>query len=1628
MKEIIHKMKNMKQNVCLLAAALLAMSLPVKADNWMSRLPDNMYAALLSIPGAHDAATGSGFPTNGQILTLTLNGQVGPLCAQTQDIDMATQWSLGVRAFDLRPYVNDDTLNVNHGIVQTNLDFDEAMYLLRDSLKANPTEFAFIHLLYADDFDDDATEYKELLLDLLESDELKDYLIDFRRDLTVGDMRGKILIMSRDKYDSSPVGAFMTGWAGYIDWSAQTSGTIYGAGSDDMASSPLYMQDYSDTTDDGAEDDKVEAIETMLNFSTTQEVEDEDDIVWVFNFASAYADELSLFGYDLSLSDGYRENATYTHPAIIEYFQNNDPGPTGIVLCDYIGVDESVGSYADEDGNYTTYKTRGKEVLDTIINNNFNYLESICRPIYSKATNYITRILTLVENGEETINEECADVAEEYIAKLEVIRDSMEQLQAEADSLYAGYVITEEFEIDYSAARKEINAIIDEAEEAQALYDKQASGLLFQHRFASLYDESGTYEGTLGGSATLDTISGVTVVDLGESNGYFSFGSDVGEIIASLDSAYTISLNVFVSEDNSTIGSDGNFVFNFGNSSSSGYIFFGANTCRVSITQTNYGGEQTVNVGSALDKGEWINLVYRQDNTTGTIFINGEEKAEGTVSLHPSDLGNTTQNWLGRSPYSGDVYLVGAIYSDVRIYNIALPDDSVALLNETDDLIALRSEATTEALEELIASLDFDFSDVRSDIDFQTSFDNGITGSWASSDTTLIANNGQVTRPDVGSSDATCTLTLTLTLNGQSETIEYEATVKAQTSDADAVLTDIGDITLDGNLNNLSSDLTLASSTTEGSIIIWESDNEDYLTSTGKLVKLSSSGDERVTLTLTATAYKGEESASRTFDITIAYQDSCSYYLFIYFPSNDDENLYYALSNDGYNFTPLNNGQMVMASDTVAIKKGIRDPHILRGEDGKFYMVATDMRCADGWSSNRGIVMYKSDDMINWTHSTVNFPDRFADEWSAVTRVWAPETIWDPNYENEDGSLGRYLVYYSLLTSDGSLDYDKIYYSYANDDFTDLLTDPVYFYDRGSATIDGDIIFFDKDSLYHMIYKNEGEGGICQVTAKTLTAAEGEEPGSQWGDPSDPLQQTSVAVEGGGLYKLIASDEWVLMYDCYNSGYYQFCVTTDFETFTLVAQTTTSGAFTPRHGTVLPITAAEAQALVEAFPSDDLDEITLGSRGTSLKNDEAYWADDDTYYIPARHGTDLSAVDPMLYSTPGVEITPEGEQNFSDGAVTYTLAASWLNESKQVNVEIATEANPVIDDFLAEPEIIWSNQTGRFYIYPTTDGTNEPATIQAYSSANLVDWQLEDTILNVADIDFAGTALTSPAAEEIADEDYTYYIYYLTGDNIGVTSATSPIGPFRSHTQVTESAGNPDVFTDSTSAQSYLYWGEEELTVALLNDMTGYSETVSITPNTDEQLYGNDVNVFCRNGVYYFLWSVDDDASEDFHVAYGTSDAADNTITLADEPVILQSDTANKIYGPGRCSVIRVPGTDDWYIAYQRIATDYLDNEPEIHHEVCIDRLEFDADGNIIAVTPTRTGIDAVDMTNYILSNMGITTAIETAAPAESEVISVTYYSLGGINLGSTQPSARGLYIKVERKADGSVKSTKFMK
>lgn len=107
-------------------------------------------------------------------------------------------------------------------------------------------------------------------------------------------------------------------------------------------------------------------------------------------------------------------------------------------------------------------------------------------------------------------------------------------------------------------------------------------------------------------------------------------------------------------------------------------------------------------------------------------------------------------------------------------------------------------------------------------------------------------------------------------------------------------------------------------------------------------------------------------------------------YLFVYFEGKGEgrlqEHFRFAISTDAVNWKSLNRNMPIIASDTISKSGGIRDPHILRGEDGKtFYIVATDMNTVKyGWGTNPGIVLMKSTDLIHWQHSYIELAKAFS--------------------------------------------------------------------------------------------------------------------------------------------------------------------------------------------------------------------------------------------------------------------------------------------------------------------------------------------------------------------------------------------------------------------------------------------------------------------------------------------------------------------------------------------------------------------------------------------------------------------------------------------------------------------------
>lgn len=606
-------------------------------------------------------------------------------------------------------------------------------------------------------------------------------------------------------------------------------------------------------------------------------------------------------------------------------------------------------------------------------------------------------------------------------------------------------------------------------------------------------------------------------------------------------------------------------------------------------------------------------------------------------------------------------------------------------------------------------------------------------------------------------------------------------------------------------------------------------------------------------------------------------------YLFTYFTGNyiDDEAICFAVSKDGYTFRALNHNRPVIDSKVISSTGGVRDPHILRCEDGKtFYMVVTDMVCGNGWDSNRAMVLLKSTDLVTWSHSVINIQKRYPNQ-EYLKRVWAPQTIYDRE-------KGRYMVYWSMKYQDGP---DVIYYAYANDEFTDLVTDPkaLFLPREKKSCIDGDIVY--KDGTYYLFYKTEGHGdGIRVATTRSLTSG-------QWEESDDYKQQTPESVEGAGTFKLIGQDKYILMYDVYKKGGYQFCETTDLQHFTAVDDKVDMN-FHPRHGTVIPITQEEYDRVV----------------------------------------------------------------------------ARWGVSEKQYH-------NPVLPGFHADPEVLYSEKKNRYYIYSTTDGLEGWGGwyFTVFSSNDLKKWRNQGIMLDTHSEQVpwaAGNAWAPSVIEKKEGDSYRYYFYYSArpldggGKQIGVAVADRPEGPFKDlgHPIITASPIgrgqqiDVDVFMDPATGKYYLYWGNGYMAGAELNDdMTSIKEeTVTVlTPKggtLEDYAYREGTHVFYRNGTYYFTWSVDDTGSPNYHVAYGTAKSPLGPIRVAKQPVVIAQDPAQEIYGTAHHSVVCRPGTDEWYIVYHRIHKDYLEKSkgPGVHREVCIDRIEFNPDGTICRVQPTR--------------------------------------------------------------------------
>ncbi|KAF7139732.1 hypothetical protein CNMCM5793_007667 [Aspergillus hiratsukae] len=284
--------------------------------------------------------------------------------------------------------------------------------------------------------------------------------------------------------------------------------------------------------------------------------------------------------------------------------------------------------------------------------------------------------------------------------------------------------------------------------------------------------------------------------------------------------------------------------------------------------------------------------------------------------------------------------------------------------------------------------------------------------------------------------------------------------------------------------------------------------------------------------------------------------------------------------------------------------------------------------------------------------------------------------------------------------------------------------------------------------------------------------------------------------------------------------------------------------------------------------------------------------------------------------------------------------------------------NPILPGWYADPEARLFDSS--LWIYPTYSAPYETQTFfDAFSSPDLLTWTKHPRVLEFGGIPWStGRAAWAPSVIRRAATntnhssglgvgdgyDYDYFMYFSAGDGAGIGVAKSttrrPEGPYA------DVLGKPLIPTTVFGAQPidaqvfvdddervWLYFGgwSHAVVVELGSDMVSLKgEYLEITP----QGVGG--------------WGDDS-----YGVSYVTGMSPTGPFTT--EPVKILSGNATVGTGTGHNSVL-TPDGRDYYIVYHRRPVNDTERD---HRVVCIDRMEFDAEGNILPVVITTEGVDA---------------------------------------------------------------------
>ncbi|MFD7940316.1 glycoside hydrolase family 43 protein [Streptomyces sp. NPDC059755] len=264
-----------------------------------------------------------------------------------------------------------------------------------------------------------------------------------------------------------------------------------------------------------------------------------------------------------------------------------------------------------------------------------------------------------------------------------------------------------------------------------------------------------------------------------------------------------------------------------------------------------------------------------------------------------------------------------------------------------------------------------------------------------------------------------------------------------------------------------------------------------------------------------------------------------------------DYGLHLAVSTDGLQWMPLNQNNPVATPTEGAL--GLRDPFILRKQDGTYVVIATDLKGTDWSYVSQYVHVWNSADLRTFTgYHRLKLHDM-------NTHSWAPEAFWD-------AGRGQYALIYSAVNSSG---HNVIMVNYTTDFVT--ASAPQVFFDPGYDVIDGDMAV--------------GVNGVNYLYFKKDQTLVGARSGSL--DPgSFTVFNTGVAhggTEAPTLVKSLTSSTWWLWGDTYTpNGVFYAWQSTDLSagTWTALDQKTYTQPVNSKHCGVTTITSTQYSNLV----------------------------------------------------------------------------------------------------------------------------------------------------------------------------------------------------------------------------------------------------------------------------------------------------------------------------------------------------------------------------------------------------------------------------------------------------------------